>query len=88
MNPATQANFWLNILHQCKHKLMPIYRSEMAALRKLAPILPEKTMKDGDGNVAIFYIDKEKTIGILKSIYSFKTHKEAAQEVTDAAKDH
>jgi hypothetical protein len=60
----------------------------MAALRKLAPVLPEKTVKDGDGNVAIFYIHKQKTIDILKKIYSFKTKEEATKEVTDAAKDH
>ncbi len=88
MNAATQANFWLNVLYNHRKELIPVYKAEMSNLRKLAPILPEKTVKDRDGNVAIFYIHKQKTIDILKSIYSFRTEEEATKELTDAATCH
>lgn len=69
-------------------RLVPMYKAEFEMLKRLAPISPEKVARDTNGHIKVFYIDKEKTVKILKDLYSFKTKEEAVIEVRDAAKQH
>jgi len=80
-----QVNLLLNAINKCKMDLVPMYRPEFEMLKRLAPVLPEKVVRDGEGNVRVFYVNKKKTIQILKDLYSFKTKEEAAIVTTDAA---
>jgi len=80
-----QVNLLLNAINRCKFKQLPMYKAEFEMLRRLAPISPERVVRDQNGNVKVFYIDKEKTIRILKNIYSFKSKEEAVNQVKEAA---
>jgi hypothetical protein len=88
MNKNSQAHLWLTLLTSNPKTLVPIYKQEYESLRMLAPILPEKVVKDADGVGQIFYLHREKSIGILKDTYKFLTQKEATKELTEAAKEH
>ena len=62
-----------------------MYKAEFDMLKRLAPISPENVVRDGQGNVRVYYINRDKTIQILKNLYSFKTKDEAVNEIKNAA---
>jgi hypothetical protein len=88
MQRNAQVNLLLNAINRCKFKQLGMYKAEFEMLRRLAPISPERVVRDQNGNIKVFYIDKEKTIGILKNLYSFKSKEEAVNQVKDAADQH
>lgn len=79
-----KASMWLNILAKYPRQLMPVYPNEFATLSSLAPITPEKVIRDEGGEPRIFMVHRDKTIDILKNLYRFHSKDDVTQELNDA----
>lgn len=74
---------WLNALDKNPKQLIPLFHDDFKLLSKLVPAEVVRVIKNNDGENRLFFIDKQKTIKMLKELYGFHTKEEAAKELNN-----
>lgn len=72
---------WLNALSKNPKEIIPLYSTDFNLLKKLAPVEVVRVVKNNDGENRIIFINKQKTITMLKEMYGFHTKEEAAKQL-------
>lgn len=73
---------WLNVLSRQTTPTLSVFSHEFHKLSKLAPIEVVRVIRTPNGDIRLFFIDRVKTIDMLKQLYSFKTKEEVTQEIS------
>ena len=80
-NMCSDVSIWLNNLSKQTKQTVPMYTHEFNRLSKLAPLEVVRVIRTPTGEPRIFFIDRVKTIQVLKDLYAFKTKDEATQDL-------
>ena len=78
-NVSKDVSMWLSSLAKEKTETLSLFSLEFNRLKKLAPV--EAVIKTPNGEPRLFFIDRLKTIQLLKSLYAFQTKEEASNEL-------
>lgn len=79
----SRVSLWLHLLSKSKLQLVPVYTREFQNLHQIAPIHPEKVVRNNDGEPRIFYVNRDKTIKVLKDLYRFHSKEDATKVIKD-----
>jgi len=80
-NVSNDVAMWLNSLAREKTETLSLFSLEFNRLKKLAPVEAVRVIKTPNGEPRLFFIDRLKTIQLLKSLYAFQTKEEASNEL-------
>lgn len=79
-NISGDVSMWLNVLSRQTTPTLSVFNHEFNKLSKLAPIEVVRVIRTPNGEIRLYFIDRLKTIQILKELYSFKTKDEITEE--------
>jgi len=80
---SNNASQWLNLLGRLPRELVPLFPADYNRLKQLAPIPVVRVLKTPAGEPRVLMIDRQKTIGLLKSMYAFHTKEEAEKALSE-----
>lgn len=81
-NISSDVSLWLDILSRQTTATLSVFSHEFNKLSKLAPIEVVRVIRSPSGEVRLYFIDRVRTIDILKQLYSFKTKEEITKEIS------
>lgn len=81
---SSDVSLWLHTLDRQKKDHTSLFMDDYQRLCKLAPIPTVRVIYNPEGEPRLFFIDRKKTIAILKELYGFHTKPEVTTQLREA----